>query len=356
VMSQPEQGGERIVFINKKQLSRAVPIVALSGSNANSTATANQMVLDGNPAPGLISAGVPTPLSSIDEHSGVYMTFLVNGEVVNYNVSGVNGALVSFRTSFSDPTTNADGFYTIATLNVLVVDAAYSLNVRGAPLVVNGSNPPRPDYQAIANNTALANQTYADRRVYSVFPDTVQVVISGITKNVPGFYACAGIVGMVGAQPPQQPFTNFPMTGYVGVVGTKNFTKSQLNQMAGGGTYILIQDAPGAPITSRMQLSTDLTSIETRELSITKDIDFVAKFLRLAVRKFIGKNVITNQLLDAIGTTIHAVLKFLEDSGVLNGSNLNNIIQDPENPDTVLLDITLDVPFPCNYIKITLVV
>jgi hypothetical protein len=161
---------------------------------------------------------------------------------------------------------------------------------------------------------------------------------------------------MVGAQPPQQPFTNFPMTGFVGVVGTSFFTKSQLNQMAGGGTYILIQDAPGAPIMSRMQLSTDLTSIETRELSITKDIDFVAKFVRLAVRKFIGKNVITNQLLDAIGTTIHAVLKFLEDSGVLNGSNLNNIIQDPENPDTVLLDITLDVPFPCNYIKITLVV
>ena len=355
-MSQPEQGGERIVFINKLMLSRAVPIVALSGSNANSTATNNQMLLDGNPAPGLLAAGIPTPLSSIDEHAGVYMTFIVNGQVVNYNVSGVTGAVVNFRVTFSDPMTNVDGFYTTTTLSSLVLDAAYSLDVRGAPLVIPGSNPPRPDYNLIAQNTALANQAYADRRVYSVFPDTVQVVISGITKNLPGFYACACIAGMVGAQPPQQPFTNFPMAGIVGVVGTEKFTKSQLNQMAGGGTYILIQDVAGAPVVSRMQLSTDLTSIETRELSITKDIDFVAKFLRLAVRKFIGKNVINGGLLDAVGTTVHAVLKFLEDSGVLNGSNLNNIIQDPENPDTVLLDITLDVPFPCNYIKITLVV
>ncbi len=356
VMSQAEQGGERIVFINKKLLTRAVPTVALSGSNANSTSTANQMVADGNPAPGLIAAGIPTPLSSIDEPAGVYMTFIVNGQVVNYNVSGVSGAVVNFRVTFSDPTTNVDGFYATAPLTSSVLDAAYSLDVRGASLNIPGSNPPRLDYNLVAQNTALANQTYADRRVYSVFPDTVLTVIGGITKALPGFYACAAIAGMVGAQPPQQPFTNFPMTGLTGVQGTEKFTKKQLNQIAGGGTYILIQDVAGAPVVSRMQLSTDLSSIERRELSITKVVDFTAKFLRLAVRKFIGKNVINNQLLDAIGTTIHAVLKFLEDSGILNGSNLNNIIQDPNNPDTILLDITLDVPFPCNYIKITLVV
>jgi hypothetical protein len=126
--------------------------------------------------------------------------------------------------------------------------------------------------------------------------------------------------------------------------------------MAGGGTYILIQDAIGAPVSSRHQLSTDLTSIETRELSITKVVDFVAKFLRVSVRKFIGVNVINKDLLDSLGTTIHAALKFLEEVGVLNGSNINQIVQDTTNPDTVLVDVTLDVPFPCNYIRITLVV
>lgn len=355
VMSSPEQGGERIVFFNKEMLTRAVPKVALSGTNANSTPNPNQMLLDGNPAPGLLTAGI-NPALPIPESAGVYMTFVVGGQTVNYNVSSVSGALVNFRTTFTDPSTNIDGFYTTAILNSVVLDASYSLDVRGASLNIPGSNPARLDYSLVANNTAEANSGYSNRRGYSVFPDTVNVVIAGVTKALPGFYACAAIAGMVGAQPPQQPFTNFPMTGITGVMGTEKFTKSQLNVMAGGGTYILIQDAPGGPVVCRHQLSTDLTSIETRELSITKDVDFVAKFLRLAVRKFIGKNVINNQLLDAIGTTIHAVLKFLEDAGVLNGSNLNNLLQDPNNPDTVLVDVTLDVPFPCNYIRLTLVV
>lgn len=146
------------------------------------------------------------------------------------------------------------------------------------------------------------------------------------------------------------------MTGITGVVGTEKFTKRQLNVIAGGGTYILIQDAIGGPVSSRHQLSTDLTSIETRELSITKVVDFTAKFLRLAVRKFIGVNNVDPSLLDSLGTTVNAVLKFLEQAGVLNGANLNNIAQDKVNRDTVLLDVTLDVPYPCNYIRLTLVV
>lgn len=46
-----------------------------------------------------------------------------------------------------------------------------------------------------------------------------------------------------------------------------------------------------------------------------------------------------------------ALLRYLVDRGdkVL-------IIQDKTNPDTVLVDVTLDVPYPCNYIRLTLVV
>jgi len=140
------------------------------------------------------------------------------------------------------------------------------------------------------------------------------------------------------------------------VVGTEKFSKKQLNVMAGGGTYILIQDVQGGPVTCRHQLSTDLTSIETRELSITKVVDFTAKFLRLGVRKFIGVQNINESLLDTLGTTVQGMLTFLEEGGVLNGSNLNNLVQDTTQPDTVLIDVTLDVPYPCNYIRLTLVV
>lgn len=355
VMSEPEQGGERIVFFNKAMPTRKNPAIALSGTQANSTATANQLLLDGNPAPGLIAAGI-NPALPIPETEEVYVEFEVEGQVRRYSVSSVSGALANFRVVFSNPDTNLDGFYSTVTFDSTLVNASYSCKVRGDSLVIPGSNPPRLDYSLVAETVAAANEGFHNRRGYSVFPDTIKTVIAGIEKSLPGFYACAAICGMVAAQPPQQGFTNFPMTGITGVVGTEKFTKRQLNVMAGGGTYILIQDAIGGPVSSRHQLSTDLTSIETRELSITKVVDFTAKFLRLAVRKFIGVNNINDGLLDSLGTTVNAVLKFLEQSGVLNGSNLNNLAQDSVNKDTVLIDVTLDVPYPCNYIRLTLVV
>lgn len=355
VMSQPEQGGERIAFVNRLMPTRANSAIAASGSSANSTATTNQIIIDTDPTGGLVAAGITVP-SNILESQEAYLELTVSGQVRRYSVASVAGALVNLRVSFTDPNINLDGFYSTTTLNVSVVNSAYALKVRGPSLTVPGSNPARLDYQLVAENIAAANATFKNRRLYSTFPDTVKTTIQGTEKSLPGYYACAAITGMVASKPPQQGFTNFPMTGLTGVVGTEKFTKRQLNTMAAGGTYILIQDAIGAPVVSRMQVSTDLTSIETRELSITKVVDFVSKFLRVSVRKFIGTNVINKGLLDTLGSTIHAALKFLEEVGVLNGSNINQLVQDTSNPDTVLIDVTLDVPYPCNYIRITLVV
>ena len=355
VMSEPEQAGERIIFFNKVMPVRKNPSIALSGTQANSTSTDDQMLLDSNPASGLLALGI-NPGLPIPETDEVYLEFEVDGAVRRYSISGVTGALANLRTTFASAETNLDGFYSTVVLNVPVINAAYGLKVRGVSIAIPGSNPVKLDYSLVAETVAEANASFKNRRGFSVFPDVIKTVIQGLEKTLPGYYAAAAITGMVAAQPPQQGFTNFPIVGITGVVGTEKFTKRQLNIMAGGGTYILIQDVQGGAVTCRHQLSTDLASIETRELSITKVVDFVAKFLRAGLRKYIGTQVINDQLLDTLGTTIHAMLKFLEEAGVLNGSNLNNIAQDVAQPDTVLIDVTLDVPFPCNYIRLTLVI
>lgn len=353
-MSAPEQGGERIVFINKVMPTEANPAVAASGTKANSTATPNQMLLDVNPAAGLVAAGI-NPALPIPVSDGAYMEFEVNGEFRRYNVSGVTGSLANLNVTFTG-SENTDGFYTTSALTETVLNASWSMKVRGDSLVVPGSNPPRLDYSLVADTVGGANAGFKNRRLYSVFPDTIKTTVGGVEKSLPGYYACAAIAGMCAGQPPQQGFTNFPITGLTGVVGTEKFSKKQLNNMAGGGTYILIQDVQGGPVTCRHQVSTDLTSIETRELSITKVVDFTAKFLRASIKKFIGVQTINEQFLDTVGTTIQGILNFLVETGVLNGAELNNILQDEEQPDTVLVDITLDVPYPANYIRLTLVV
>jgi hypothetical protein len=355
VMSAPEQGGERIVLLNKAVPNRKNPTIIVSGTQANTnTATPNhQIILDSNPIPGLVAAGIQK--TTFTPEDGVYVELTVASEFRRYNVANVSGSLVTINTTFTG-TQNSDGFYSETALDVPVVNSAYSCKVRGASLVVPGSNPPRTDYSTLADTVAEANGLLRNRRVYELYPDSVKTVIGGIEKTIPGYFASAIVAGMIAAQPPQQGFTNFAMPVLTGVVGTEKFTKRQLNIMAGGGTYLLMQDVPGAAVYSRHQLSTNTTSVETRELSITKVVDFVAKFLRTGVRRFIGVNNVNSALLDTLGTTIHAILKFLEEAGVLNGSSVNNIVQDATNKDTVLIDVTLDVPYPCNYIRLTLVI
>lgn len=353
-MSDASQGGERILFFNHTTPVRKNPGIAASGTQANSTATTNQLLLDVNPASGLVALGL-NPADPFTVDDGVYVEVEVEGQLRRYNVSSVSGALANLNVDFTT-SQNTDAFFSDVALTETLVNAAWSLKVLGDSLIVPGSNPERLDYSLVADTVSDANNGFKNRRAFSIFPESVKSTVNGIEVALPGYYACAAIAGMVAGQPPQQPFTNFPITGLTGVVGTEKFSKRQLNIMAGGGTYVLVQDVEGGPVVSRHQLSTDLTSIETRELSITKVVDFVAKFLRIGVRKFIGTTVIDSALLDTLGTTLQGMLSFLIEAGALNGANINNIVQDENSPDTVLVDITLDVPFPCNYIRITLVV
>jgi hypothetical protein len=351
-MSGAEQKGERILFVCPTVPSRAIDTVVASGLSAESTATSNQLVVEVNPSAGLVDLGL-NPLS-LEYNDQVYIELTVAGALRRYLVSTVNSTLVVVTTTFSAGQ-NADDFFTTTDLTETVVNADWSMKVRGAKLLIAGST--LPDKDSIAETVAERSAAYKQRRMYLVHPDTLVATLDGLSENIPGFYACSAIAGMIAKFPPQQGFTNLPMTGFTGVKGSNDtYSVKQLNQMAGGGTYILIQEAQGAPLTCRHQLSTDLSAIEKRELSITKVVDYCAKFLRTGLRNFIGTFNITQPFLDTLSTVIHGMLGFLTENGIILGGDLNNLIQSKDQPDLVLVDITLDVPFPCNYIRLTLVI
>lgn len=356
-MSAADQKGERIVIVNQKVPDREVPTVVESGLSANTTATTNQLLLDVDPTSSLVANGL-NPSSPFTPADNLYVEITVasgsTSEVRKYSVSTVSGPLVSFTTTFASGE-NDDGFYTTTPLTESLVNVDWSMKIRGAVLTIPGST--LPDLDRIAETVQKQASAYKSRRMVYTFPDTVVATLNGVDEQLPAYYACAAIAGMIAQQPPQQGFTNFPMTGFTGVIGSNDtFSNKQMNVMAAGGAYILVQDAPGAPLVSRHQLTTDLTTVETRELSITKVIDYTAKFLRAGLRNYIGTFNITQPFLDSLSSVIGGMLAFLVEAGVLVGADLNNIIQSETNPDTVLVDVTLDVPFPANYIRLTLVV
>lgn len=356
-MSDPTNKGERIVLFNPSQPTNKLDTLVTSSTNGN-TVGATGLEFDtgvGNLSALLLAAGID-PTATIPVADALFLDIASNN--LHYSVASISGSVVTIRVTFVPPE-NDDGFYSTTDLNdpplpTALIEEPFALRIRGAALTLtNGS----ADKDGIADTYAALGQSIIDRRYWQVVPDRCQAVLAGLEQLIDGFYMTSAIAGMIGQQPPQQSFTNFPMTGFTTVVGSNNFfSDRQMNRMAGGGNYIIIQEAPGAPLISRMALTTDLTSIETRTDSITKIVDFTAKFLRRGLKNFIGRFNITQGFLDSLGHVLEGLLGFLKEAGVLLGADVNNIVQDETTPDTVIIDIVIDPPYPCNYIRVTLVI
>jgi hypothetical protein len=96
--------------------------------------------------------------------------------------------------------------------------------------------------------------------------------------------------------------------------------------------------------------------IEKRELSITKDVDFVAKSIRNSLRPYIGKYNITKTFIEMLRMQVCGLLKQMMENGQLVQGDLISLVQSEDQPDTVLVTIQLLVPYPCNYIRVTLLI
>ena len=355
-MSQPEERGERIVFIWQGQPSRAADTSVQSGTDAETNGTDNSVTLGTNPTSAIVGAGASDP-SALTVDDGIYMELVIVDlgvtTVRNYSLSSQNGVLSTFRTSFASGE-NDDGFYSTTTLegDSDYTGMTYAIRERGGELLVTGTT--IPDYAAISEAAAAAGESYANRRVFHVYADSADTSIDGVVTNVPGYYICAAITGMVAEQAPQQPFTRLSMTGFSYVYGTDDtFSENQLDTIADGGRYVMINQ--GGRIASRHQRSTASTSIEARELSITKAIDYLAKGLRATNRVYIGRFVINPGFIDQLVMSNEGFLARTVQSGVVNAASLKSVLQDESAPDTVLIEVEVAPAYPCNKIRITIV-
>lgn len=352
-MSEPENRGERIAFVAPPFSTRAPSTTIMSGQSGASTGSSNEFLLDDSPLDELVSAGITGPAISYDEQ--LYLQVLITDggatELRRYSVSNVNNTLLTLRTTFT-AAQNTDGFFSTTPLIEELTGADYTLFVRGAELVITGTA--RPDLSAIAAAEADVGEAYASRRVYCLFGSSLDISIDGVTQNVPMFYASAAIVGMIAQLNPQQPFTNVPVTGLGRVYGSDDtFSENQMDVIADGGRYVLVNF--GGRVMSRHSRSTATTSVEVRELSITKAIDWLTKVLRSTNRIFIGRYVITPGFIDQLTLANEGVLRTAISRGVVTAAALTDIAQSETEPDTVLLEVTVQPAYPCNKIKITIV-
>ncbi len=350
-MSDPEVGLERCVFFNPTRPTRQANTVVASGSLGNSSGGVDTFDTGIANLPALLAAaGFPAPPLDIDDRVFLRM----DDDTNNYLITSFLGSVVTVSTGALAAGTdedNADGFYYDGSSPAFpdpIVDRPFTVFVRGAPLA-------NLTEEAIAY--AAIPQGYADRRMIFVTPDQARATIDGLEQAIDGFYISAGLAGRTASKHPSQPLTEEGIKGFTGLIGaTDRYGEIQFKIMDGGGLWNMFQDAAGQPIKTRHQLTSDMTSIETREFSILTALDFTAKFYRAGLRNFIGRFNITQNLLTAASTTIEGLNSFLTTQGVLAAIKVERFLQDPAEKDSLLLDLDTEVLYPCNNIKVTIII
>ena len=125
---------------------------------------------------------------------------------------------------------------------------------------------------------------------------------------------------------------------------------------------MFIQTVPGAALTCRHQLTTDVSTIYYQEFSVTKNVDLVARFFRGLFKPFLGQYNITDGLFDLLKTRGEGGLQFLLNARVakigapIKSGSMTSIAESTTEPDTVEIEMDIDVPLPLNKIRLTLLV
>lgn len=335
-MSTPEVGQWRICFLSQEEVNPA-PVVVLNGDDEVLLATTDS-----------------------DRYLDAVESSFLEDEVAAGDIVRLNYTQDNYGTPVWDE---------------FIVDQVLSetrLRLTEAPLPVLGTPSKIEiwrtlDEQGVVDSVGeavtvfLSDGEFTSRRVYSVYPSTI---MSGGVE-VDGYHICAAIAGLVGASAPQQGLTNVELRGFDNVNGVVNrFSRSQLDTLANSGKWIITHDLQSGVIYTRHQLSTDTTDLNTRELSIVKNVDSISYVFLNRLKPYIGRSNVTPTSLEVIRTQIMGTIAFLQSSGftaltggqVLPGTEIRELRQHSLLKDRIVVNIKLVVPYPLNNAELTLVI
>ena len=223
------------------------------------------------------------------------------------------------------------------------------------------SSIPNKGSTASERAAAIAEESkrLANSRVYNVFPGSLMDV-NGYT--VDGMYAAAAVCGLSCSVLPQQPITNVEVEGFLDIPATySEFSRTDLNDIAGGGTLIVMQDRSGGVIYVRHQISTAYSKgegVATAELSMVRNLDSISYYFANRFAPYIGRYNITPDLLAELKAVLHDGLSYLKTATEGNrligpqvldeGTEIKNIYQHPQEQDHVIANVSLNLPKPFN--------
>ena len=217
-----------------------------------------------------------------------------------------------------------------------------------------------PDQQV--QYIADLSSSLATRRMYNVFPSVAST--DGVVFT--GEFIAAAAAGLASSVLPQQPITNVELNGIGDVpVVYQTYSRAQLNAIAAGGTFIVMQDRPAAQVYVRHQISTAYkdNDLLKSELSVTKNLDSISYYFAEMFAPYIGKYNITPQLLRVLRDRLREGILALESETaaglygpqvLAEGTEIVELRQSEVNKDHVYAKVHLNLPVPFNYFDLDL--
>lgn len=209
-----------------------------------------------------------------------------------------------------------------------------------------------------AKAVGAVSNAFGSSRFIHVWPDTC--FVDG--NELPGYYLACSVAGMTGGLPSHQGFTRISIAGIGGLKhANEYFNATQLDIIADGGTFIFVQESLSAPPAVRHQLTTDMSTIEFRELSFVKNFDYVSIICRGVLDRYLGRYNITPSTLATLETAIRGTMESLKLSSLprigspVLGYEIVSVAQLEDIRDRVEMYVEVDFPYVLNTIGLHLI-
>ena len=202
--------------------------------------------------------------------------------------------------------------------------------------------------------------SWGNRRVRAVWTDRIE---SGGTLQE-GFHLAAALAGLASGVLPQQGLTNVEISGFSDVPRTvEKFNRSQLDNIALGGGYIVTQDHVNGNIYSRHAVTTgNYDDINDREEMVTRNVDSISFRFKDHFAPFIGRTNVTPGMrldLEVEVSNLVGVLKQVVNSqigGQLIDAEIVELREHALLKDRFVLILNCTIPYPFNNFEVHLVV
>ena len=214
------------------------------------------------------------------------------------------------------------------------------------------------DTQGVADAISGIADSFKNKRLRLVYPDTIMLNINSVSEMVPSYYLCVTLGAMRAGYPPHQGFSTIGLSGISRVLRANNmFSDDQLADMAGNGVFWVVQDTPEELPYVLYQTTTDNTQLETAEDSCVAVVDYASRYLKINLKKVLGRYNVNTISVNYVKTVINSVLDDMTSTSyqyigpILTGAELLSV---ETEGDKIKPTVHIEIPYPVNGVDVTL--